>query len=81
MIGVIGDIQVAVVEVTVTAVEDDEVDSDGEVVVVAVHPGIDTAGFLTVAAGVSGIHPEAVALTGEEISHVQSGKPHVQKMF
>ena len=80
MIGVIGDIQVAVVEVTVTDVEDDVVDSDGEVVVV-VHPGIDTAGFLTVAAGVSGIHPEAVALTGEEISHVQSGKPHVQKMF
>ena len=80
MIGVIGDIQVAVVEVTVTNVEDDVVDRDGEVVVV-VHPGIDTAGFLTVAAGVSGIHPEAVALTGEEISHVQSGKPHVQKMF
>ena len=80
MIGVIGDMQVAVVEVTVTA-EDDEVDSDGEVVVVAVHPGMDTAGFLTVAAGVSGSHPEAVALTGEEIPHVQRGKPHVQKIF
>ena len=62
MIGVIGDIQVAVVEVPVTAVEDDVVDNEREIVVV-VHPGIDTAGFLTVAAGVSGIHPEAVALT------------------
>ena len=56
-------------------------DVDGEEVV-AVHPGMDTASFFTVvAAGVGGSHPEAVALTGVEIPHVQSGKPHTQKIF
>ena len=63
--------------------EQDVVDSDVDgVEVVAVHPGMDTAGFFTVvAAGVCGSHPEAVALTGVEISPMQSGKPHKQKIF
>ena len=52
-----------------TVAKDDVVDSEGDGEdVVAVHPGIATAGFVTVGAGVIGSHPEAADFTGVDIT-------------